>query len=78
MTPEQLPEDSEQLLQKEAEIDVLVREIEALVMGNDIELLRMAVKVATSLGHYRHENGEIIGETVRDQIRRQLTDETTR
>lgn len=77
MTHEQSRSGLEQELQ-EAEIDVLVREIEVLVTGYDIELLRMAVKVGSNLPHFRHENGEAVGESLHDQIRRELTNKRSR
>lgn len=58
MTYEQLSPDSEAKLQEEAEIDVLVRKIEALVTGYDVSEMRMAAKVAGSLPHFRTVDGE--------------------
>jgi|GEM_PF-3833323 len=78
MTHEQIHSDSELRLRKEAEIDVVVRKIEALVIGNDIELLRLAVRVGSSLPRFGYENGETVGESIRDQTRRVVTDEFDR
>lgn len=77
MTHEKLPLDSKDEL-REAEIDVLVRKIETIVMANDIELLQVAVRVGSGLQRFGYENGELTEESLRDQIRRELTEERSR
>lgn len=78
MKHEQLSLDSEAKLQQEAEIDVLVRKIETLVMGYDVDEMRMAVKVMSNLPHIRLVGGELVPESLREHIHREVTDEISR
>lgn len=78
MTFEQLSPDSEAKLQEVAEIDASIGRIEALVIENDLYELRMAVRVASRLPHFKHVDGANTPETINEQTRREVTDDLKR